>query len=202
MRNILRRNKATRNPSARSVYVEEMDRELKRFLFSFLPALFVEISDHMENGFSVSQVAEIHRYFQQAIALSAIAHPHRQFVLFGNMPHKRVRKLRDHFNGWCRSCANGDGLPVKEKLRNKMEDALANLSRTYRIASEISLTEEEKKLVLTVTSSINDTITALPTLGLKSIDRFVEMSLGMPGIISTSRQQRRTAANRRSSDHI
>jgi hypothetical protein len=182
--------KSTYVLSHKSPYIEEMDADIQKFLFKFIPALFKDISENIDDGFSELQIKKINQYFHEIRTLSAIAHPHRLYWLFGQLTHVRIRRLHDHFKSWCESCSSAAVPRAKrEKLLEKMEDALARLSHGYRIASGMSLTDEQQRLVHTVTMSMNDTIKGLTRIGLKSVDAFVEMSMGMPGTISSSKRR-------------
>jgi len=181
-------------PVAPIPHVERMDIELQTFLFVFLPALFAEISDHLEEGFSHEQVKQIDRYFNQAITLAAIAHPHKQYLIFGRQIYRKIRGLHEYFQTWCSLCCESSNpSDAKKNTKKKMEDALAVLSHKYHIAANISLDDEQKNLVIAVSTSITDIIKGLPRVGLRYLDSFAESSVSMPGKVT-----KRAAARRRS----
>lgn len=178
---------------ANQEYLEEMDSHLQGFIYSFMPALFSDISMNHDKGFTETQTQQVNQYFDQAITLCAIIYPYRTFLFFGGLTHIRIRKLRKFFNAWCKACSDSATPPsAKEKIRHKMQDALRRLSKNYQGVRQVSLNEEQRRLVLAVTGSVNDTIKGIPQLGLKSLDHFLEWSFGAPGAVSATRRSRRT----------
>ncbi len=173
-------------------YLQDMEGHLEAFVYSFMPALFADITANHDSGFTETQTQQINFYFDHAITICAIAYPYRTYLYFGGLTHVRIRKLHKLFKAWCKACSN-HAIPssAKEKLRHRMQDALRQLSNNYRGVSQISLSDEQRRRVLTVTNSINDTIKGIPELGLKSLDRFIEWSSGAPGSVSPSRRSHR-----------
>jgi hypothetical protein len=162
-------------------HLEQMDREIQRFLYRFLPQLLNDIDENLEDGFSDLQIRELSRYFQQITTLCAVLYPHRYFLFFGTLTHLRVRKLHRLFRQWCFECAAKPSNGVQKKfadtvnaLLRKMQDATARLSRNYQVVSELSLTKQQQKLLITINSSLNDTIKGLSKIGLESIKKFAE----------------------------
>jgi hypothetical protein len=176
----------------------EMDRHLKNFVYRFLPALFSDIGENVSAGFSEGQAKQINSYFNHAVTLCALAYPYRSFLIFGVYTHVKIRKLHKLFRTWCEACSTeGTPLETKIKLHHKMQDALGQVSKNYQVVSKISLTDEQRRLVLTVTSSINETVKELPKLGLASLDHFIQWSTDIPGSISGFRHGHTTPSGPR-----
>lgn len=165
--------KSTRGENS---HIERMDSEIQRFLFEFLPELFSDIDDHMDAGFTNAQVHDISKYFNQVINLSAIAYPHRFFLIFGTVTYLRIRKLHRLFQRWCRLCETKASLKHKERCLLRMQDAVAKLSRNYQVVSQVSLTKEQQKILKDITSTTSDVIKGMSKIGLKAVGRFAEKS--------------------------
>jgi hypothetical protein len=181
-------------------FLGDMEDHLQTFVYSFMPALFSDITANADSGFTEQQTRQINFYFDHATTICAIAYPYRTYLYFGGLTHLRIRKLHKLFKAWCKACSD-PACPssAKDKLRHKMQDALRQLSNNYRGVSQISLSDEQRSRVLTVTNSINDTIKGIPQLGLKSLEHFIEWSTGAPGSVSPSRRSHRAESSNRAS---
>ena len=154
------------------------DREIQTFVFMFLPSLFEDLTDRIDEGFTAPQIHAVNIYFQKAITLTAIAYPHRLLLFIGDPTYRSVRKLHKRFVRWCKACDAKD-IPVakKEKMLDDMQDALWKLSRNYGVARTLRLTPEKQRLLLVLFGSMHDAVKGLTNIGLESLNRFVERTL-------------------------
>jgi hypothetical protein len=156
---------------------DKYDREIQKFVYMFLPALFDDISDSVLTGFTSQQQTATSCYFNRISTLCAIKYPHKHFFLVGSTTSRQVRKLHKMFLKWNELCRGGCKERRVHKHYDRMQDKLERISESYHVMRGIPLTEKKQQMLIAAVDTIQDAIGGMASIGLKSINRYVERSM-------------------------